>query len=131
MLSVHCYDPFDFTLNERGTGFWSNSANGTALQNTINSICEFASDLGMTVFIGEYGAIDKNNTAARSEYCYWINYYAASSAYTPIVLAYWDNGVVGVNSHALFNRTTNTVTSTGLTLVSFIKAGYNQTPVIF
>ncbi len=131
MLSVHCYDPFDFTLNEMGTDFWSNSANGIALQNTINSISEFASDLGMPVFIGEYGAIDKNNTAARSEYYYWINYYAASSAYTPIVLAYWDNGVVGVNGHALFDRTTNTVTSTGLTLVSFIKAGYNQTPVIF
>ncbi len=131
MLSVHCYDPYDFTLNVYGTSSWSNSHNGAYLQNTINDICEFAAGENMPVFLGEYGAIDKNNTPSRYEYCYYINKYAASNTYTPIVLAYWDNGVVGVNGHALFDRKTKTITATGLTLVSFIKAGYNQTPVIF
>ena len=126
MLSVHCYDPFDFTLSEYGTSSWSDSYNGAYLQNTINDICEFASYLDMPVFLGGYGAIDKSNTPARGEYCYWINYYAASNSNAKVVMAYWDNGVVGVNGHALFDRTTNTVTSVGDTLILYIKAGYNK-----
>ena len=132
MLSVHCYDPYDFALNENGTISWSNSAYGAALYNTINCICEFAYCLDMPVFFGGYGAIDKNNTSTRCEYYYWINRYAVTNqAGTAVVLAYWDNGVVGTNGFALFDRKTNTITATGLTLVSFIKAGYNQTSVIF
>ncbi len=126
MLSVHCYDPFDFTLNEYGTSSWNNSYNEAYLQNTINNICEFAAEENMPVFLGGYGAIDKNNTTARAEYCYWVNKYAASNTDAKVVMAYWDNGVVGVNGHALFDRTTNTVTSAGDTLILYIKAGYNR-----
>lgn len=132
MLSVHYYDPYDFALNEYGTSLWSNGDNGTEMMNSIDSICEFASNLGMPVFIGEYGAIDKDNILARGEYCYYLNYYVKTNpAGTAVVLAYWDNGVVGTNGFALFDRNTNTITATGLTLVSFIKAGYNLDPIIF
>lgn len=127
MLSVHYYDPYDFALNENGTGSWSNSANGTEMKNAIDSICTFANTNNMPIFIGEYGPIDKNNPAARGEYCYYINKYAkTNTSNVKVVLAYWDNGVVGTNGSALFDRTTDTVTAVGSALVNYIQAGYNN-----
>ena len=127
MLSVHYYDPYDFALNENGTGSWSNSANGTDMKNAIADICDFASENNMPIFIGEYGPIDKNNPAARGEYCYYINKYAkANTSNVKVVLAYWDNGVVGTNGSALFNRTTDTATAVGSALINYIQAGYNN-----
>ena len=79
----------------------------------------------MPVFIGEYGAIDKNNTSARAEYCYWLNYYAAQNEYCYIVTSYWDNGVIGLNGTAMFDRINNVVSSEEISLINYIKAGYN------
>lgn len=126
MLSVHYYDPYDFTLNESGTASWSDT---TSMQTAINNICTFAKGKNMPVFIGEYGPIDKSNTTVRGQYCYWLNKYAASNTDAEVVLAYWDNGVVGTNGSALFNRTTNTVTSTGTTIINYITAGHNQSNI--
>lgn len=75
----------------------------------------------MPVFIGEYGAIDKNNTSARANYYYWLNYYADNNELeVKFVTSCWDNGDINQNGFALFDRTTNTVTPTGSTLISAI-----------
>lgn len=124
MLSVHYYDPYDFALNENGTDSWSDTA---SMKTAIDSICTFAAGEDMPIFIGEYGPIDKTNTTARAKYCYYLNKYAASNADATVVLAYWDNGVTSTHGTALFDRTTNTITATGTTIVSYIKAGYNKT----
>ena len=120
MLSVHFYDPYDFTLNENGTSSWGTESEKSYLQNQISEIAEFSSDETMPIFIGEYGAANKNNTSARADYYYWLNYYADSNTDTKIITAYWDNGDINQNGFALFDRTTNTVTSTGSTLISAI-----------
>lgn len=111
MLSVHYYDPYDFTLNESGTASWSNAVNGDQMSADIYSISEFAAGekINMPVFIGEYSPINKNNTAVRAEYCYWLNYYAAY--YGNIVTAYWDNGFDETNGSGLFDRINNTAES--------------------
>ena len=129
MLSVHYYDPYDFALNESGTASWNYSDNGAAMESTIDSICTFAASKNMPIFIGEYGPIDKSNTTARAQYCYYLNKYAASKTNAKVVLAFWDNGVVKTEDKGsgLFDRTTNTATATGTTIISYITAGYNQT----
>lgn len=94
MLSVHYYDPYDFTLNENGTAEWDEDTDAIAAQ--FNKISEFAKreNIGMPVFLGEYSPIDKNNPTASGEYCYWLNYYAKTLG---MATGYWDNGVMGVN----------------------------------
>ncbi|MCD7727995.1 MAG: glycoside hydrolase family 5 protein [Ruminococcus sp.] len=124
MLSVHYYSPYDFVLNESGTSSYT-SSDLSSMATSISNICSFASKSGMPVFIGEYGPIDKTNTTARAEYCYYLNYYAASNSDATVVLAFWDNGVTTTYGSGLFNRTSNTVTDTGSTIISYIKAGYS------
>ena len=121
MLSVHYYDPYDFALDENETGSWGTDDDKTIMEDNMISISDFAllSSIDMPIFIGEYGAANKNNTSARADYYYWLNYYANDQDAT-IVTACWDNGDIGQNGFALFDRTTNTVTPTGSTLINAI-----------
>ena len=125
MLSVHYYDPYNFTLNENsGENTWGTDDQKQAMATAIDDIALFAMSEGMPVFIGEYGPIDKNNIEAREAYCYELNYCAKNNSYAVnIATAYWDNGVVGTNGSALFDRVNNVVTATGEKIVSAIRNG--------
>ena len=117
MLSVHYYDPYDFTLNEQGTSTWGSSEEIAYLKSQMQKISAFASSLNMPVIIGEYGAIDKDNFDYRFNYLSTFNMEAANHG---IVTAYWDNGYDGPNGFALFDRTTNTQTESGEALITVI-----------
>lgn len=122
MLSVHYYDPYDFTLNENSSvNTWGTDTEKNAMSNQLVAISSYAGEKGMPVFLGEYGPIDKTNTSARADYCYQLNYYAAGLG--NIVTAFWDNGVTDDKGSALFDRTTNTATDTGDSIITKIKQG--------
>ena len=116
MLSVHYYEPSDFALNENGTDEWDEDIETIEAQ--FKKISDFAKTKNMPVFIGEYGAIDKNNDESRAAYLSSLNEIANSFA--NIVTAYWDNGYTGRYGFALFDRSNNTVTDTGETLLEYI-----------
>lgn len=116
MLSVHYYEPSDFALNENGTDEWDEDIETIEAQ--FKKISDFAKTENMPVFIGEYGAIDKNNDESRAAYLSSLNEIANSFA--NIVTAYWDNGYTGQYGFALFDRSNNTVTDTGETLLEYI-----------
>lgn len=116
MLSVHYYEPSDFALNENGTDEWDEDIETIEAQ--FKKISDFAKTKNMPVFIGEYGAIDKNNDESRAAYLSSLNEIANSFA--NIVTAYWDNGYTGQYGFALFDRSNNTVTDTGETLLEYI-----------
>ena len=135
MISFDYWSPNSFTFCSNEGGYdsettWSVEYDSATtygskayMEAQFAAISEFAGNLGMPVFLGEYGAANKNNTAQRANYFYWLNYIAADYG---IVTAYWDNGVTGFGGTGLFDRVNNTITDTGSTLVEFIKAGYNQ-----
>ena len=117
MLSVHYYDPYDFTLNEDGVDFWDEDSELAYLQGQMQKISTFANGLNMPVIIGEYGAMDKDNGLDRETYLNALN--RTAELYN-IVTAYWDNGYDGPNGFALFDRTTNTQTESGEALITVI-----------
>ncbi len=117
MLSVHYYDPYDFTLNENGTTTWGSAVEIDYMKNQMQKISAFANGLNMPVIIGEYGAIDKDNLEDRYNYLETFNTIANSFN---IVTAYWDNGYDGPNGFALFDRINNNVTDLGEILISVI-----------
>lgn len=120
MLSVHYYDPYDFTLNkDSSVNTWGSDTEKSAMQTAIKEIAEFGLNTKMPIFIGEYGPIDKNDTTARKEYCKWLNYYAKNNGAgaTVVAAAYWDNGVTDQYGSALFDRVNNSVTATGAEII--------------
>lgn len=119
MISVHYYDPYNFTLDENAssaTTEWGKYADENydnwGQEDYANSqfkklYDEYVSK-GYPVVIGEMGCLDKshlsdNNTAYRA---YWYEYIVHSMKENGCVPVMWDNGWTGKGSFAFFDRTT-------------------------
>ncbi|MCY1143655.1 cellulase family glycosylhydrolase [Actinoplanes sp. Pm04-4] len=140
MISVHYYDPWDFTGQEDGNiTQWGPNATNPAKTSTwgqadyldgqLKKVRDTFVARGYPVLVGEYGSIDK--TAADST----NNRYRADYARTLVstakkygaATAYWDNGYNGAYGFGLFNRSTATVTQQGI-IDAIITAAGGTTP---
>ena len=129
-LSFHYYDPPAFTLG----GDWGNTdtwdINGTyGVAYMISQLNKVAND-GVPVFIDEYSAKFANNINYVENYIAALNFAAkevSAASGTSFSTAYWDNGVIGVDSTGtgLIDRRFNIVTPTGTAIIGEI---LNPTP---
>ena len=93
IVSVHCYTPYDFCLADTQVNF-----NKLFTSHTMPIDMVFYTLSGLflkndvPVIIGETGATNKDNTAARENWAYYMGMKAASYG-IPIVI--WDNGSNG------------------------------------
>lgn len=127
MISVHYYDPWDFTGNESsGITQWGPNApdpskTGTGGQEDhmdaqLKKTYDAFVSKGYPVVVGEFGAIDKSsqdsvNHQSRQDFA---RYMAATSKQYGAVPVYWDNGWNGQYGFGLFDRSNNTVTQQGI-----------------
>lgn len=108
MLAVHDYAPVNKCLN--GT---SREDNDIILSDVIDcyednfiALNENYVAKGIPVVLGEYGAVDKDNTPQRELYCEGVNVLAKKHK---IVGVYWDDGGVDDNAFALVDRSKNAI----------------------
>jgi endoglucanase len=127
MISVHYYDPWDFTGEESGTiTQWGPAATNPSRKSTWGQQDYMDAQLkkmydtfvvrGYPVFVGEYGSIDKtshdsSNNRYRADFARTL---VASAKKYGAATAYWDNGVNGQYGFGLFNRGSATVTQQGI-----------------
>ncbi|GGN11691.1 endoglucanase [Actinoplanes campanulatus] len=123
MISVHYYDPWDFTGTESGTiTQWGPAATDAAKKSTwgqqdfmdaqLKKMYDTFVVKGYPVFVGEYGSIDKTafdstNNRYRADYARTL---VATAKKYGAATAYWDNGHNGQYGFALFDRNSATVT---------------------
>lgn len=103
IVEVHTYSPGDFSGVGGGTSVseWNEMAYGTLLESTLKIVNDKFEPLGVPVIIGEFGAINKDNTSERVEYVSAMKKYADNYN---MVCFWWDNG----QDFKLFNRSTAT-----------------------
>ncbi|GAA4608919.1 endoglucanase [Actinoplanes octamycinicus] len=127
MISVHYYDPWDFTGQEDGNVTqWGPNATNPAKTSTwgqadyldgqLKKVHDTFVARGYPVLVGEYGSIDKTaadpaNNRYRADYARTL--VAAAKKYGAAT-AYWDNGYNGAYGFGLFNRSSATVTQQGI-----------------
>ena len=131
ILSVHCYDPWDYCGEEsKKTFLWGergqeiieiNKASKSSiakwgdeshLEEQMNKLKTGYVDKGVPVIIGEYGCIDKTgadsgipNQIAENR-AYYDGFLAGTAAIYGITPVYWDNGYNGPYGFGLFDRKT-------------------------
>ena len=109
VISVHCYNPYDFCLSDKMTVFDpQNKAHTSSIDTVFSALQRLFLNNGIPVVMGETGATNtKNNTEARENWAYYMG--AKSSAYgVPICI--WDNGnnnVSGGECHVWVRRAQN------------------------
>ncbi len=130
MISVHYYDPYQFTLeeNKNATGWGANHSGNTSgwgdesyVDEKFELLKSKYIDNGIPVIIGEYGAADKNNDADRASY---LGYVTKAAIKRNIVPIYWDNGNSADYGFALFDRNSGSILNQSL--LSAIIAGKQQ-----
>lgn len=123
MISVHYYDPYNFTLDENmssATTQWGQYAtenfDNWGQQDYVDSQMKKLSDTftsqGYPVIIGEMGVqnkshvYDKHNEFRR----YWNEYVVKAAKANGCIPVYWDNGWNGEKGFGLFDRVNCEVT---------------------
>lgn len=123
MISVHYYDPYNFTLDENmssATTQWGQYAtenfDNWGQQDYVDSQMKLLNDKftsqGYPVIIGEMGVqnkshvYDKHNEFRR----YWNEYVVKAAKANSCIPVYWDNGWNGDKGFGLFNRLNYEVT---------------------
>ncbi|MCL2328504.1 MAG: cellulase family glycosylhydrolase [Bacteroidetes bacterium] len=108
IVSFHNYAPYQFCFNpeEYSESTWHRTVYETMYITypIENYFAKFVSN-GIPVIIGEFGAHNKNNEAARAD---WADFYVKYAAYRGIKCFWWDNGLATTTENeelfGLFDR---------------------------
>ncbi len=108
MISVHYYNPWDFCGEGKKTEWGTDAEVKTLTDNFDRCYTSFVLK-GYPVVIGEYGAVNVNNTDSRVKFVNTVCRTARSRGMVPV---YWDNNGhgTGADKFGLFNRSTFNVT---------------------
>lgn len=109
VISVHCYNPYDFCLSDKMVNFDRNNKQHTSSIDTVfSNIQRLFLDQGIPVVMGETGATNtQNNTVDRENWAYHVGMLSAAYG-VPICI--WDNGyndTSGGECHAWVRRSQN------------------------
>lgn len=98
IVTVHAYKPYAFAMEESGTAVWDASEK-EQLTDMMHMLQERYTDKGIPVIIGEFGAIDKNNTAEREK---WLKDYTTSAKEAGVMYIWWDEGGPGTETYGRY-----------------------------
>lgn len=116
MVSVHFYDPYQFTLEQNGTSVLPEDTEDNIMEKFDLLETTFVNK-GIPVFIGEFSAINKGNYSQISDY---TTYVVQNAKEFHLGYAYWDNGYTGEYGTALWNRYTYAQTKLGNDLIPIL-----------
>lgn len=98
IVSVHAYTPYYFALSANGSAEWNSDNDSQDIDTLMSSIKTLFKDKGIPVIIGEFGAVNKDNTEARAE---WLKYYMSAAKEIGVPSFWWDNGSFNSNGENL------------------------------
>ena len=109
IISVHCYNPYDFCLSDKMVNFdRTNKSHTQSIDSVFTNIQRIFLDKGIPVVMGETGATNtKHNLEARESWAYHMGYKAAAYG---VPICVWDNGnnnTSGGECHCWVRRSQN------------------------
>jgi endoglucanase len=116
MLSVHCYDPSEYTLTAKYSE-WGHTAEASAkapgdneadLKKVFEKIYVNYVSKGIPVYLGEFGCVNRSTGRAQKFQQYYFKYFAKLSKSYGVPCMVWDNGAKGAGNecHAFFDHGT-------------------------
>lgn len=120
MVAVHCYEPYEYTLNATFSE-WGHSGAANAkpkndegsLRYEMDAVVNYWISKGIPAYIGEFGCVRRDTDRAEAFRKYYLKYYAKAASERKLPIIYWDNGASGTGTEqsGLFNRKTGEFTN--------------------
>lgn len=116
MMSVHCYDPYDYTLPAKKSE-WGHTAaeskkvsgdNEADLKKVFEKIYVNYISKGIPVYLGEFGCVNRATVREQAFQQYYLKYYAKLAKTYGVPAMIWDNGAKGAGNecHAFIDHGT-------------------------
>lgn len=116
MVSVHCYDPYDYTLAATKSE-WGHTAdasrkvagdNEADLRKVFEKVYVNFISKGVPVYLGEFGCVNRGNAREQAFQQYYLKYFAKLSKTYGVPSIIWDNGAHGAGNerHAFIDHGT-------------------------
>ncbi|MBD5528775.1 MAG: glycoside hydrolase family 5 protein [Lachnospiraceae bacterium] len=134
MISVHYYDPYNFTLDENMTSAktqwgkyavenFDNWGQEDYVDSTMKKLNDTFVSKGYPVIIGEMGVQNKSHVSDTFNVfrCYWMEYVVKAAKENGCIPIYWDNGWNGDKGFGVINRTNCEITQPEL-IAAMMKA---------
>lgn len=122
MMSVHCYDPYDYTLpaNKSEWGHTADASKKVAgdnegdLRKVFEKIYANYISKGIPVYMGEFGCVNRATAREQAFQQYYLKYYAKLAKTYGVPSIIWDNGAKGAGNekHAFIDHGTGEYCST-------------------
>lgn len=137
MVSVHCYDPSDYTLTAKYSE-WGHTAasakkapgdNEADLRKTFVKLYENFVSKGIPVYMGEFGCVNRENLRQQAFQQYYLKYYAKLAKVYGVPAIIWDNGAKGAGNecHAFIDHGTGMYCSPEAeSAIKALLEGYNN-----
>jgi len=116
MISVHCYDPYDYTLAAK-VNEWGHTAdaskkvagdNEADLRKVFEKIYVNFISKGIPVYLGEFGCVNRASAREQAFQQYYLKYFAKLAVTYGVPSILWDNGAHGAGNerHAFIDHGT-------------------------
>jgi aryl-phospho-beta-D-glucosidase BglC (GH1 family) len=99
IVSLHTYYPYDISMGTATT--WGTDKEKADMIAELDRLATALPKKGRAAVIGEWGTIDKSNTAVRVEHA---RTYAREARARGFCAIWWDNGFIGKDGFGLLNR---------------------------
>jgi endoglucanase len=103
MVSVHCYDPFDYTLSAKYSE-WGHTADASKkvpgdneddLKKVFEKLYVHYVSQGIPVYLGEFGCVNRSTKREQAFQQYYLKFFAKLSKTYGVPCLLWDNGAKG------------------------------------
>jgi endoglucanase len=137
MVAVHCYDPYDYTL-EAKYDEWGHTAKNNPAPDGEEAIVKVMAklkakyiDKGIPVYIGETGCSNRPTERQRKFQAYYLEFFYKACRSYGMAPFYWDNGseAAGKESGAVINHSTGEYAVNGKAVVdAMYRAIFTESP---
>jgi endoglucanase len=112
MVSAHCYDPYNFTLQPYGedgsllySAEWGHSKDGVGSEETavINQLAKLRTkyiDNDIPCYLGEYGCVWKNTDYENAYRAYYLEFFCRAAHMAGLPMFVWDNNAKNTGNEA-------------------------------
>ena len=136
IVAVHCYDPYNFTLNkEKLAETWGHSAGNAndekSITTLLNKLKETFIDKNIPCYLGEIGCSIHETELGNKCRDYYLEYFCRAAHYAGLAVTLWDNHNPGAGTehHNYFSHADGTWMNDSESLIkTMIKATTSTDP---
>ena len=137
LVSVHYYDPFEYTLNDKYSEWGHTAASDKKdiygdepdMKSVFGKLKTKFVDNGVPVYLGEIGCVHRSTDRAELFRKYYLEYLCKAARTYGLAPFYWDNGSAGTGKECsgLINHSTGNYINNGKEIVDLIVNAISNT----